>query len=81
LGNKLGLDINLCDDSLISSEHAKIFIDKDGYFIKDLNSVRGTYLNREKIIERTKLTYGDLITIGKTILQFKVDRLKEKSRF
>ncbi len=81
LGNKLGLGISLCDDHLISSEHAKIRIDKDGYFIKDLNSIKGTYLNREKIIERTRLTYGDLITLGKTTLQFKVDSFKEKSRF
>jgi len=81
LGNKLDLDISLCDDHLISSEHAKICINKNGYFIKDLDSIRGTYLNREKILESTVLTYGDLITLGETTLQFKVDSLKEKSRF
>jgi len=71
LGNKSGLDISLCDDHLISSEHAKLSIDKDGYLIEDLKSVRGTYLNKEKITESVRLTYGDLITIGKTTLQFK----------
>ena len=81
LGNKLGLGISLCDDHLISSEHAKICIDKDGYSIKDLNSIRGTYLNRERITERTRLTYGDLIILGETTLQFKVNSFKEKSRF
>lgn len=81
LGNKQGLDISLCEDTLISSEHAKLSINKDGYLIEDLKSARGTYLNKEKITERVRLTYGDLITIGKTTLQFKVGNPKEKSRF
>ena len=56
------------DDSFTSKQHALIQKIKDAYFIKDLNSTNGTYLN-DQLMEKDKyykLKKNDRIRIGKT---------------
>jgi|GEM_PF-3401246 len=43
----------------VSRQHARILRRTEGYFIEDLNSVNGTYVNRRKVIEPTPLHDGD----------------------
>ncbi len=45
----------------VSRQHARIVRRADGYFLEDLNSVNGTYVNRRKVIEATPLHDGDEI--------------------
>ncbi len=63
-------------DSKTSRKHAVLF-ERDGrWFIKDLESRNGTWLNNERISER-ELNNGDIVYIGDTILEV---RLKETRR-
>lgn len=57
------------DDVTVSRHHARVLIDEDGYFIEDLNSLNGTYVNRKRI-ERHQLFDGDELQIGKFKLSF-----------
>ncbi len=57
-------------DPYISSEHARIEKQKEHYFIEDLKSANGTFLNNEKLTERTELKDGDRISIGGMDLLF-----------
>lgn len=57
------------DDFTVSRKHAEIRRRNDGFFVRDLGSLNGTYVNRERV-EETKLAAGDEIQIGKFKLLF-----------
>jgi len=63
---KIGRDINneIClDDITVSRSHALIS-KSDGYTIKDLGSLNGTYLNAV-VVREVKINPGDEVQIGK----------------
>ena len=63
---KIGRDINneIClDDITVSRSHALIS-KSDGYTIKDLGSLNGTYLNAV-VVRESKINPGDEVQIGK----------------
>jgi pSer/pThr/pTyr-binding forkhead associated (FHA) protein len=52
------------DDITVSRRHAE-FVRRDrGYLVRDVGSLNGTYLNRERI-EEAELASGDEVQIGK----------------
>ena len=57
-------------DRFISKRHARIFKEKNCYYIEDLNSANGTFLNGNKLIHSTKLNDKDLIDIGQIEFMF-----------
>jgi pSer/pThr/pTyr-binding forkhead associated (FHA) protein len=57
------------DDVTVSRNHALIVRRQDGYYIDDLGSLNGTYVNRRRI-ESHKLSDGDEIQIGKYKLSY-----------
>ncbi len=57
-------------DPYISKHHFRIVKDENEYFIEDLNSSNGTYVNGERIIDVKKLTYGDIIKVGNIEFMF-----------
>ncbi len=59
----------VCDMDNVSRTHAKIFGSEGAFFIKDLNSTNGTFVNDAEI-RQEKLRNGDLIKIGGTIFKF-----------
>ena len=64
---KIGRDLNneICfDDITVSRSHAMIEKNENGYSIKDLGSLNGTYLNAVAIKE-SSIIAGDEIQIGK----------------
>ena len=64
---KIGRDLNneICfDDITVSRSHAMIEKNENGYSIRDLGSLNGTYLNAVAIKESTIIA-GDEIQIGK----------------
>ncbi len=56
-------------DTYASQFHARVFSRDGGWFVEDLGSTNGTYLNRAKVAEPTPLGIGDEIRIGKTTLE------------
>jgi pSer/pThr/pTyr-binding forkhead associated (FHA) protein len=57
------------DDITVSRRHAEIERHESGYRVRDVGSLNGTYLNRERIEEST-LANGDEVQIGKFKLVF-----------
>jgi len=68
IGRSPGNDIFL-DDITVSRNHAVIEKRNDGNYIKDQDSLNGTYVNRSRV-ETQKLFDGDLLQIGKYKLTF-----------
>jgi pSer/pThr/pTyr-binding forkhead associated (FHA) protein len=60
----------IIDDPFASSNHAVIAWRENSWWIEDLESHNGTYLNEERIARPCSLTPGDRIRIGKTTLHF-----------
>lgn len=51
-------------DRQISREHARIFHTADGFFVEDLDSKNGTFVNGEPVLRPTHLKDGDVLQIG-----------------
>jgi len=54
----------------ISSKHFHIVKNGESYYIEDMGSTNGTYLNNKRIKSSVKLVEGDIIAIGKYKLAF-----------
>ncbi|HEX9697739.1 MAG TPA: FHA domain-containing protein [Actinomycetota bacterium] len=56
-------------DTYVSQMHTKIF-PKDGrWFVMDLGSTNGTYLNRVKVSDPAPIAPGDEVRLGKTVVE------------
>ena len=68
IGRNMKNDLQI-DNLAVSNFHARIERSQDNYFIEDLDSTNGTFINAEKI-SKCKLQDGDIATIGKHSLTF-----------
>jgi hypothetical protein len=57
------------DDITVSRRHAEFLREGAGFVVRDVGSLNGTYLNRERI-ERAALSGGDEVQVGKYRLVF-----------
>ena len=57
------------DDVTVSRRHAEFVRQGPGYIVRDVGSLNGTYLNRERLDE-SPLVHGDEVQIGKFKLVF-----------
>lgn len=71
-------DVDLDPDdpeAKVSRRHARITLHEGKYFVEDLGSTNGTYVNRGKRLppgSRQQLSDGDEIIVGKTFLRFQL---------
>lgn len=63
LGRDKDNDIFL-KDPFISKQHMIIVRDEGNYFLEDLNSANGTFINQEKVEDVVPLKNGDIIEVG-----------------
>lgn len=85
IGRKADSEIFI-DDMVVSIEHAVIESTKDPdrergtlYFLKDLVSTNGTYVNGEKITQ-VRLRNGDVIRIGWNTFKFIEETVAEEEK-
>jgi len=57
-------------DRVVSKEHCHIELIDDGYILKDLGSLNGTFINGDRVDGQQALAAGDEITIGSTRIIF-----------
>jgi pSer/pThr/pTyr-binding forkhead associated (FHA) protein len=58
-------------DTYVSSFHARIFRRDGGWFVEDLGSTNGTYLNQRRLTAPSELRAGDKVKLGKTTLELR----------
>ena len=57
------------DDTYASQHHAKLSARDDGWYLEDLGSTNGTYLNDRRVEAPVEVHAGDVVKIGKTVLE------------
>jgi len=59
------------DDTYASSFHARLFTRDGEWFVEDLGSTNGTFLNQQRVTEPVAVGAGDRVRIGRTILELR----------
>ncbi|MGD9332378.1 MAG: FHA domain-containing protein [Desulfobacterales bacterium] len=74
IGRNMANDITI-DNLAVSDRHARIVRDKTGYYLEDLKSTNGTFVDGRKI-SRIGLEEQQDITIGKHSLDVRISSAK-----
>jgi pSer/pThr/pTyr-binding forkhead associated (FHA) protein len=59
------------DDDYASTRHARLAFSGGDWFVEDLGSTNGTYLDRAKVTGPTRVPLGVPIRIGKTVIELR----------
>ena len=59
------------DDDYASTRHARLSLRGTDWYVEDLGSTNGTYLDRAKVTGPTKVPLGVPIRIGKTVIELR----------
>ncbi|MBI2804972.1 MAG: FHA domain-containing protein [Planctomycetes bacterium] len=70
IGRAEGSDIALFGDSGVEKTHANIVLEGGRYFLEDLQTPGGSYVNDQRVQGKTPLKTGDLIRVGRSVLRF-----------
>jgi pSer/pThr/pTyr-binding forkhead associated (FHA) protein len=58
------------DERQASRKHCEVYLSEEGYFLRDLCSRNGTFLNQDRVEKAELLRDGDEIGIGKSTIRF-----------
>ena len=72
LGRDANCDFSVMDDAL-SAHHARINFHHGQWWLEDLNSTNGTFLNREKLNTPAVVITGDEFKCGNTVFSIRID--------
>jgi diguanylate cyclase (GGDEF)-like protein len=69
VGRSDEVDLTISDSS-ISRRHAMVVKRPEGFFVSDLGSTNGTFVNRELVSTARRLNEGDKLTLGSVTFKF-----------
>lgn len=72
IGRDTHCDLSVMDEAL-SAHHARIIHHHGQWWLEDLNSRNGTFLNREKLNTSAVIITGDQFKCGNTLFDVRVD--------
>ncbi len=70
IGRDASCDIAL-EDTYVSQEHASLSARDGTWFVEDLGSTNGTYLNDRRLTAPAPVHAGDVLRVGKTVLELR----------
>jgi pSer/pThr/pTyr-binding forkhead associated (FHA) protein len=68
VGRAAGCQVTL-DDTYVSQLHARVYARDGQYFVEDLGSTNGTYLNRDRVTGAMVMKKGDRLQVGNTVME------------
>jgi pSer/pThr/pTyr-binding forkhead associated (FHA) protein len=70
IGRGDGCAIRLAD-TYASQVHARLYGENGAWYVEDLGSTNGTYLNDRRVAQPVEVHAGDVVKIGKTVLELR----------
>jgi len=61
----------LLEDTYVSQQHARIFGKNGSWYVEDLGSTNGTYVNDQKLAAPAMVQPGDRIRVGTTVVELR----------
>lgn len=65
----------IMDEATVSAQHARLSYNHSQWWLEDLRSRNGTFLNEEQVLELTVVTNGDRIRCGQMSLKVMIGEL------
>jgi hypothetical protein len=62
----------ILDDGTVSAQHARLTYRQSQWWLEDLHSTNGTFLNQEAVLEPVVITSGDELRCGQVIMRLKI---------
>jgi hypothetical protein len=75
LGREQGCDFQL-DDPTVSSQHARLSFRQQQWWLEDLASTNGTYLNGEAVTAPVVIAHGDELRLGHKAIRVEIGQIK-----
>jgi hypothetical protein len=75
LGREEACDFQL-DDPAVSSQHARLSFRQQQWWLEDLASTNGTYLNGEVVTNPVVITHGDELRLGHKAIRVEIGQIK-----
>ena len=75
LGRASDNDSIISEDPTVSRYHALIYLRDGKYFVDDLGSRNGTWINEERVASTGELNPGDVLHLGLTKLVFRLSAI------
>jgi len=77
LGRESGCDFPL-DDQTVSSRHARLSYHQNQWWLEDMASTNGTYLNGEPVTAPVVITHGDEIRLGQVGVKIAIGQIDQR---
>lgn len=59
------------DDTYASQQHARLYAKNEHWFVEDLGSTNGTFVNDQKLAAPAMLQPGDKVRVGQTVMELR----------
>ncbi len=69
IGRGQGCNVPMPRDTFASSVHARIYQHSNGWYVDDLDSTNGTFVNGKKVAGSQIIVSGDRLQVGQTIFE------------
>jgi len=69
IGRGQGCSVPMMKDTFASSVHARVYQNSNEWYVEDMDSTNGTFLNGKKVTGSQVIVSGDRLQIGQTIFE------------
>jgi pSer/pThr/pTyr-binding forkhead associated (FHA) protein len=70
IGRGEGCAVRL-SDTYVSQVHARLYGENGAWYVEDLGSTNGTFLNEARVSSPVEIHAGDVVKVGKTVLELR----------